>query len=102
MTEIDKYVSTQCRRCWRSANKRGKLLKNDLRTRIEGLHNDLMKEVEEYNEATGMSEHINGISANQEELADIVIMCMTISHEFGYNLADLVRRKMQFNETRDD
>lgn len=46
------------------------------------------------------SEHIPEFKASEEELADVVIRCMTLANSQGWRLAEAIEAKMIFNEGR--
>lgn len=62
----------------------------------------LMAEIKEFAEAseTKCSEHLPLYTEAEEELADILIGCMTELFKRGVNVDNIVDAKMEFNEKR--
>ena len=94
----DSMNSLASRSCY-NALKRGK-------TSVFSEHdedaNGIMGEVNEFLLASEerMSEHLPDYTEAQEELADVLISCMTELFKRGVNVDDIVRRKIAFNESR--
>lgn len=86
-------------KCCYNALKRGK-------TSVFSEHdedaNSIMGEVKEFLLASEerMSEHLPDYTEAQEELADVLISCMTELFKRGVNVDDIVRQKIAFNESR--
>lgn len=62
----------------------------------------LMAEMKEFAEAseTKYSKHLPEYTEAEEELADILICCMTELFKRGVNVDNIVDAKMEFNEKR--
>ena len=87
-------------RSWAAATKRGQI--ND-RTCHDNMVRNIKKELKEFAEATpGRSEHLPEYSEQEEELADIILVCLTSLAELGTNVAQLLIDKTRFNFTRKD
>lgn len=86
-------------KCCYNALKRGK-------TSVFSEHdedaNSIMAEVNEFLLASEhkKSEHLPDYTEAQEELADVLISCMTELFKRGVNIDDIVRQKIAFNEKR--
>ena len=82
-----------------NALKRGK-------TSVFSSHNDvfiqIMDEVWEYKNAseTNKSEHLPEYTEAQEELADVLICCLTELHKRGVNVEAIVEAKVEYNKRR--
>lgn len=82
-----------------NAIKRGK-------TREDYLHLDtlwgIFDEIKEFRQASESkpSEHLPNYTEAEEELADILICCLTELRRRGVNIDKLISDKIQFNETR--
>lgn len=60
-------------------------------------------EVDELSKAfMAHSPHIPVITEVEEELADVVITCMSMAEWYGMNLGKVIEAKMKFNETREE
>lgn len=46
------------------------------------------------------SDHLPQHPGLAEELADVIIRCLDIAEDRGYNMADVIRDKLEFNRTR--
>lgn len=66
------------------------------------LRDALVGEVKEFINAKGMSRHLTNRSEFAEELADVVITCMTIAEYNGINLDTIISEKMKYNQSRKD
>ena len=79
------------------------------RGKIKGAHthdvwaSDIMDEVTELNiSSPHKSQHIPQYAEYEEELADIVITCMSMAAYYGIDLGKVIEAKMKYNETRED
>ena len=65
-------------------------------------HNSLLEEIKEFSWASEMREsnHLPGYSEAQEELADILITCLTELHRRGTDIEKIVSEKVKYNKTR--
>lgn len=96
--DMDK-MNNKAKRAFYNALRRGK-------TSVYNTHSDdvngLMAEMNEFAEASECkeSEHLTGYSEAQEELADILICCMTELCKRGVDVDIIVDAKLAFNETR--
>lgn len=86
------------------AARRGKT-RNDMTH--EEIYNSIKQEIEEFKEATDEpSEHLPQLTQRQEELADIILACMTeickecMAKNNGYNPADVLVAKNEYNANR--
>lgn len=73
----------------------------------EEIYNGIKQELEEFKQATDApSEHLPQFSQRQEELADIILACMTelckecMAKNNGYNPADVLVAKNEYNAKR--
>ena len=62
----------------------------------------ILKEIDEFQMASEgkPSAHLPLYTEAQEELADILISCLTELHKRGTDIEAIIRRKMNFNATR--
>lgn len=63
------------------------------------MHSELSEGLEALRKP-GPSDHIPEFSGIEEELADVIIRIMDMSVARGYNLADAILAKIEFNATR--
>lgn len=65
-------------------------------------HRSLLDEVKEFSWAgeVAVSNHLPGYTEAQEELADILIVCLIELHRRGTDIDKLIERKIKFNLTR--
>lgn len=65
-------------------------------------HNSLLEEIKEFSWASEMREsnHLPGYTEAQEELADILITCLTELHRRGTDIEKIVSEKVKYNKTR--
>lgn len=61
---------------------------------------DLQEELDEAKTARGESVHLDGVSGYHEELADIVLVCLSALSHDGIDADELVKRKVDFNNGR--
>ena len=57
----------------------------------------LHSEVTEFYEADGYSDQVTGFTESEEELADVVLMAMSIAEELQINLSDVIIAKHYYN-----
>lgn len=63
----------------------------------------IMDEVSELNIATSCnSQHIPLYAEYEEELADVVITCMSMAEWYAIDLGEVIDTKMKYNEERKD
>ena len=75
----------------------GKWTRHDDRVRA------IKEELREFAEATPKkSEHLPEYSEQEEELADIILVCLTSLAELRTDVVDLLNKKIRFNYTRKD
>jgi NTP pyrophosphatase (non-canonical NTP hydrolase) len=69
-------------------------------------HNDtffgILEELKEFRQASEVtkSEHLPEYTEAQEELADVLICCLTELHRRGTNIEEILKAKIDFNKTR--
>lgn len=69
-------------------------------------HNDtffgILEELREFREASEVekSEHLPEYTEAQEELADVLICCLTELHMRGVDVERIIKDKVEFNKTR--
>ena len=88
---------------YRTAVERGKITEtNDRSTQHEEAHNSLIEEIKEFSWASEerVSNHLPGYTEAQEELADILITCLTELHRRGTDIEKIVSGKVKYNKTR--
>lgn len=61
---------------------------------------DLQDELDEAKTACGTSVHLAGVSAYHEELADVILVCLSALSHDGIDADELVKRKVDFNSGR--
>lgn len=61
---------------------------------------DLQTELDEAKEAEGESHHLEGVSAYHEELADVILVCLSALAHDGVDADALIKRKIDFNNGR--
>lgn len=62
----------------------------------------IFSELKEFREASEIekSEHLPEYTQAQEELADVLICCLTELHRRGTNVEEIIKAKIEFNKTR--
>lgn len=62
----------------------------------------ILRELEEYYLASELtkSEHLPQYTEAEEELADVLIVCLTELHRRGTNVEEIVKAKIEFNKKR--
>lgn len=62
----------------------------------------IFSELKEFREAseTEKSEHLPEYTQAQEELADVLICCLTELHRRGVDVERIIKEKIEFNKTR--
>lgn len=86
-----------------TAVERGKITETNYRsTQHEEAHNSLLEEIKEFSWASEVrvSNHLPGYTEAQEELADILITCLTELHRRGVDVEKIIKEKVEFNKTR--
>ena len=69
-------------------------------------HNDtffgILEELQEFRASNefGVSKHLPQYTEAQEELADILICCLTELHRRGVDVEKIIKDKVEFNKTR--
>ncbi len=91
MIDLNK-LSEQTHAC---AVRRGKI-KDD--TKWHELTNDLCREAQELATAFYNWDEVN----RNEELADIMIVCLSIAKHYGIDIEQAIIKKMAYNEVRED
>lgn len=87
-------------RSYVAALRRGKVRD---KTKKEDFLRAIKSEVREYREATNViSAHIPQFSHETEELADIIITCMTTLAHMGVDVGAVLNAKIQYNMNRKD
>lgn len=63
---------------------------------------DILSELKEFREASEVekSEHLPQYTETQEELADVLICCLTELHRRGVDVEEIIKAKIEFNKTR--
>lgn len=85
-------------RSWVTALKRGQIGDN---TRHEDRVRAIRGELREFERATvEASEHLPGFTEQEEELADIILVCLTSLCELKTDVGDLLDQKIRFNNGR--
>lgn len=85
-------------RAYKCAFKRGKSKRN-----FKDWCVDILSEVTElFKSHLYPSEHIPEFTEHDEELADIVITCMSMAEYYGIDLGRVIEAKMTYNERRED
>lgn len=76
------------------------------KTSEDALHLDtffgILSELKEFREASEIdpSEHLPEYTEAQEELADVLICCLTELHRRDTNVEEILKAKIEFNKTR--
>lgn len=86
-----------------TAIRRGKFILTDDKSQMHReSHDCILDELREFSFASEVikSKHLPGYTEAQEELADILICCLTELHRRGVNIEELVKAKVEFNKTR--
>lgn len=62
----------------------------------------ILSELKEFREASEIdpSEHLPEYTETQEELADVLICCLTELHRRGVDVEKIIKAKIEFNKTR--
>lgn len=62
----------------------------------------IFRELNEYDLASELtkSEHLPQYTEAEEELTDVLIVCLTELHRRGTNIEEIVKAKISFNKTR--
>lgn len=62
----------------------------------------IFSELKEFRDASEIdkSEHLPQYTQAQEELADVLICCLTELHRRGTNVEEIIKAKIEFNKTR--
>ena len=93
-------TTEECKRALECARKRGKL--SELHTHDVWV-SDIMAEVAELNVATANElHHIPQLTEWEEELADVIITCMSMAAFHHVDMGKVIEAKMKFNEERED
>lgn len=83
---------------YENALKRGKITPEDTQ---EIVYLGILAELNEYIDATdNPSEHLPQYTERQEELADVLICCLTELHREGVNVEKIIKEKIEFNKKR--
>ena len=81
-----------------NALKRNKIFQDDTH---EAIFRGILDELCEFRNATELpSVHLPFYSERQEELADVLICCLTELHREGVNVEEIVTAKINFNKNR--
>lgn len=93
-----KLLDTMGEEAYSCALRRGKITPADTH---EDIVAGITVEIREFQEATDApSEHLPHYSQRQEELADILICCLTELHRTKVGITSLLKAKIEFNKTR--
>ena len=62
----------------------------------------ILRELQEYDLASELtkSEHLPQYTEAEEELADVLIVCLTELHRRGTSVEEIIKAKIEFNKTR--
>ena len=62
----------------------------------------ILEELREFRVASefGKSKHLSEYTEAQEELADVLICCLTELHRRGVDVERIIKEKIEFNKTR--
>jgi NTP pyrophosphatase (non-canonical NTP hydrolase) len=62
----------------------------------------ILEELREFREASEIdpSEHLPEYTQAQEELADVLICCLTELHRRGVDVGEIIKAKINYNKTR--
>lgn len=91
----------ECKRALDCAVERGKVQPS--KTTIKEWIKAISAEVDELSKAfKSPSTHIPLFTEVEEELADVVITCMSMAANYGIDLGKVIEAKMKYNEIRED
>ena len=88
---------------YETALQRKKITETDSNSeRHKQAHESLFEELKEFSWASEVrkSRHLPQYTEAQEELADILITCLTELHRRGVDIEKIITDKVKFNETR--
>lgn len=88
-------------RCYDNALKRGKIKSSlpDHQETVETLGEEFMEVVK--SKESAWSEHLLDFTETEEELADVLIGCLTELHRRNVDIEVIVTKKIEYNETRE-
>lgn len=91
-------LNTLAQEAYKNALKRGKINpEDDHETRWSGI----WQELDEFHHATdNPSEHLPQYTERQEELADVLICCLTELHHEGVDVQKIIEEKITYNNKR--
>lgn len=91
-------INNLAREAYYNALKRGKTTPEDTQ---EIVYLGILAELNEFCDATdNPSEHLPQYTEKQEELADVLICCLTELHREGVNVEEIITTKINYNKTR--
>lgn len=64
------------------------------------IHSELSEALEYLRKGENKSDHIHEFKGTEEEYADVIIRIMDHAEKRGWNIADAIIAKMQYNKTR--
>lgn len=87
-------------RCFDNAIRRGKIKTSliDHQETVETLGEEFMEMVK--SKESVWSEHLLDFTETEEELADILIGCLTELHKRNVDIKEIVTKKVEYNENR--
>lgn len=91
-------INNLAREAYCNALKRGKITREDSH---EIIYIGINKELNEFCDATdNPSEHLPQYTERQEELADVLICCLTELHREGVDVEEIIKAKIEYNKKR--
>lgn len=91
-------INDLAREAYYNARRRGKIKDEDCH---EIIYIGINEELNEFCDATdNPSEHLPQYTERQEELADVLICCLTELHREGVNVETIIKEKIEYNKTR--
>ena len=94
----ENQINNLAREAYNNAIRRGKITPEDSH---EIIYIGINQELNEFCDATNEpSEHLPQYTQRQEELADVLICCLTELHREGVDVEEIVTDKINYNKTR--
>lgn len=89
------------KRCFDNAIRRGKIKSSppDHQETVETLGEEFMEVVK--SKESAWSEHLLDFTETEEELADVLLGCLTELHRRNVDIEVIVMKKIEYNETRE-